>query len=471
MSPRAVTLLAISYAFTSRIHHLAYQSFWRDEIDAVELARRDLPSLLLMFRQVGENGPLYFLALHPWIGLVGSSDLAVRFFSLGAGVLAVPVLAALGARLFDRWTGAAAAALLAANPYALWYSQDAKMYAWVCLIAALSFWLLLRAERSGRWLSWLGWAVCLAAGIYVHFVFAVVAGAEVVVVAGLALAGSPGARRGSLLIAALALLDLPLARWQVPLLLGGLSTSYPFVPLDQIVTQLLGQFTFGVNPPTTGGLLLFGALLLGGLALGAAPRPRRAHLLVLGWLALPVLGLFLVSLRIPLFLDRYLTGVLPAYVLGLAAGARAIGHRSMVLLAGVLVAVALVWLPVEWKQPLVKQDFKRSASYLDQHLTPNDTVVFLPSWERTYFDYYHVPTVPYRSLAIPTVDVSGLPAVSHVVGGTLESSSDLLWLVSVEPAYGDRGLQLQHWLDDHAQLLTTVQFANLELRHYQGPIH
>ena len=83
----AVCLLA----YVLRVLYLDGQSLWRDEVDAIRFANRPVDLLLGTFRTPGENGPLYYLLLRPWLVLAGLSEFSLRFFSLFFGVLAVPL--------------------------------------------------------------------------------------------------------------------------------------------------------------------------------------------------------------------------------------------------------------------------------------------------------------------------------------------------------------------------------------------
>src|SRR5688572_29223892 len=63
---RLYLLCLILAAFAWRVHGLTHQSLWRDEVDAIYFALRELPTTLAMFVQAAQNGPLYYLALRPW---------------------------------------------------------------------------------------------------------------------------------------------------------------------------------------------------------------------------------------------------------------------------------------------------------------------------------------------------------------------------------------------------------------------
>ena len=109
-------LLGLTWlAFALRVGGLTAQSLWRDEVDALRFATQALPALLEMFRRQGENGPLFFLSLRPWLQVAGSSEFALRFPAAAAGALTVPVVHALLRRLTCQRGAADAAALLLAT--------------------------------------------------------------------------------------------------------------------------------------------------------------------------------------------------------------------------------------------------------------------------------------------------------------------------------------------------------------------
>ena len=88
MMKRLALVILTLVAFAWRAQGLAWQSLWRDEVDAIYFATRHLPETLMMFVQPGQNGPLYFVALRPWFDLMGTSEFALRYPSAVAGTLA-----------------------------------------------------------------------------------------------------------------------------------------------------------------------------------------------------------------------------------------------------------------------------------------------------------------------------------------------------------------------------------------------
>ena len=93
----------VGLAFALRVAGLDFQSLWRDEVDAIRFATRAWDDVLRMFVVPGQNGPLYFLVLRPWLYLAGQSEYALRFFSVFFGTLAVPLVYRVARRLFHRF--------------------------------------------------------------------------------------------------------------------------------------------------------------------------------------------------------------------------------------------------------------------------------------------------------------------------------------------------------------------------------
>ena len=184
LAARFAPFVLIFLAFLIRLNGLTFQSLWRDEVDAICFAQAPLlsslpqtalsftptcppniPELLAAFTQPGFNGPLYFLILRGWMSVFGYSEFALRFFSLICGVLSVALISTLGTRLFKRAVGLIAGVLLAFSAYQVWYSQEAKMYTLITLLALASIYFLRRAVEEGRVRFWIGVVVCTSIAI------------------------------------------------------------------------------------------------------------------------------------------------------------------------------------------------------------------------------------------------------------------------------------------------------------------
>ncbi|MEZ5165587.1 MAG: glycosyltransferase family 39 protein [Acidimicrobiales bacterium] len=122
---------------------VAPSPLWLDEALSVHIARLGFGDMVEALRHDGHPS-LYYLLLGWWIDLFGSSDVAVRSLSGVASLATVPVLWALGRRRSPT-IGVVAAALGLTSPYLLRYGTEARMYALLALLVALTW---LGAERA-----------------------------------------------------------------------------------------------------------------------------------------------------------------------------------------------------------------------------------------------------------------------------------------------------------------------------------
>jgi mannosyltransferase len=134
---RTATLLVLLIAFAVRFHQLGAQSLWNDEGNSLRLAQHS-PTDLIDAAGRDIHPPGYYLLLKAWIALAGTSEFGLRALSAFEGVLTVGVTLALGRRLFGRGAGILAGLLVALSPFAVYYSQEARMYAQLSLLSALS---------------------------------------------------------------------------------------------------------------------------------------------------------------------------------------------------------------------------------------------------------------------------------------------------------------------------------------------
>jgi len=135
----ALTLAALA------VRLLAMRGLWVDEAISVHQARMPLMAMLRDLRDTDVHPPLHHLLLWITVRVVGTGEIAVRIPSLIAGALLVPAVHGLARELYGKRTAVLAATLTIVAPFAVWYSQEARMYSLFMLFAALSLWTQLVA--------------------------------------------------------------------------------------------------------------------------------------------------------------------------------------------------------------------------------------------------------------------------------------------------------------------------------------
>ena len=361
-----------------RFYLLGDQSLWYDETDRVFIASLPLQQLFsTMAEETLGYLPLYFLLQKPFVRPF--SETMARFPSVCVGILAVALMAQVGRKLWGREAGLASALLLALSPFHIWFSRDAGFYALVALssVGTLYFFLRLLHDRSPR--LWVGLTVFTALGICTHY-FAFILPVVQLVYLMLTL------RRNHLMlrrwIFSQVVAFLPLTPWYVFVVRRGefyfgSAALVPPTPIELVYT--LWNFGIGytgeLTPLVVLSLVAFGGILVLGLVSLFKRRPAWGSLLVL-WFALPVIITYLMALRLPMYVDRYLISALPALFLIVVEGLVALGrHWGRLGLAILVMATAAGTARIYYDPIYDKEDWRGVAQYVEQHEQPGDLIM------------------------------------------------------------------------------------------------
>jgi hypothetical protein len=300
--------------------------------------------------------PLYYLLLNLWTRATGTSDPALRLFSVLWALSAFPLLWSLGNRL-GGWRAAASSALLySLAPASLYYSVEGRMYSMLWFLALAFMWLSVRLHDQGaRPGTLVIWTFAAAAGFLTHYFFAFIWAAGV-----LWLLLYPGhVSRGALLAAIVAtgLIILPwysqvpasLSRWRVT----GTWLNTPLSWSQALSAPVLLVWNLFAGHGSWGGSrrmdLVLAAVFLGLAVAGwrRGPRPLLAPLARLLWLWVlaACLGPVVFDLLRGTFaslIGRYALAALPAAMLLAGLALNLLPPRAN---AGVVALLVLAWLP------------------------------------------------------------------------------------------------------------------------------
>jgi mannosyltransferase len=484
--------------FGLRVWHLGTQSLWLDEALSVIFARQGMRDLLSTLVTQDLHPPLYYVALHFWMGLAGSTEFAVRFVSVIFGLPAIPATFLLGASIFrvkrsseialDRGeqVGLIAAAFVTVSPFLIYYSQEARMYSALAtfgVCSSLAFWKLLYEPL--RWHWWIGYVAFASAALYTQYFGGLIVGFQVVYLVGYWLRQRRRALVGISAIAATGVAYLPWLSGAI-LQIRRLTTIPDFwkgdFQLSYLVTHMFAAFALGqfaALRANAGIAAIAAAVVLVGLGclIWRAVRLGGGEAFVLTYLFLPLAALYAIVVRDPKFAERYLIMIAPPFylviALGLESGAawvRRRGHQSvkragLVLLGafGILFAFAtLVQVGQIYDGATYRKDDNRGAiAYVEQHAQPGDVVVLMMNTYQVYL-YYAKGDVPYEPLQ-PGGDIDAAAArLNQIVAGRKR-----LWLLSWNPEWADPSRFVRDSLDQaYTRVPVTQPFTGLGLTLY-----
>jgi mannosyltransferase len=392
----ALPVVVISgIALGLRLHLLGLRSMWIDEAASYAIAAAGRREFLRIVTHRDMNMSAYYLMLRAWM-VFGDSDAWIRLLSVIPGVLAIPVVYALGNKLWSAPAGWIAASLLALNAFAIRYSQEARSYSLFVLGAVVATYLFLWAlERpsSGRWILY---ALVSGIGIYVHFFFVLLTLAH-----------------------AISMLFLPFRSLRLrPMLAAAGVYLLLFAPVVIFISKVHLHRIAWLPPPSAASLRQFtneftgsghAPLVLCYLVVcasafwptsrstaGSAAHSSRFRLgLLTLWLMLPTVVALAVSwVWRPIFWPRFVILSVPALALLAAAGLASHGPIWRWCATSILLLLAAFGAHTYFLEgPDPVEDWRDATAYVIQNARPGDAAVFAERNERLAFSRY-VPKSP-----------------------------------------------------------------------------
>ena len=426
----ALTLVAAGVRLVST------RGLWVDEAITVAQAQLSFGGMLDQLRVTDVHPPLHHTIVWVLVRIADTSEHVVRAPSVLAGALLVPAVFGLGNVLYGRRTGLIAAALVAVAPFAVWYSQEARMYSLFMLLATIALWAQIAAIRgNGRW-AWTAYVLSTAAMLWTQWFAIVPIAAQQLIFAGVFLQRrrDRAQRRRFFLVwtaalGAIGVLVLPLVPIGLDQLAAYTSRSGQGVSATTAPSQAgaaasglagdISVYAVGANAlwavvgyhsdqVMTQLAALWPLLLLVGLAaLGRGRSNRTTALLVC--IAVPTLAFVAAGfVKRDLFELRYFTAVVPLILLLLARGMTSIFTRHRAQVAAAVVAVGVLGISLVDQQlnganPR-RYDFEGALEQIVPVAEPGDVVLYEPDYLGDVVEYY-APGVDARSIdARRTVD-------------------------------------------------------------------
>jgi mannosyltransferase len=383
-------------------------SLWGDEAASVLSAQRSLPSLFRMLGHVDAVHGTYYVGLHVWVHVFGTSPFAVRFPSavaVGLGAVAVVLLAQrLGGPRLALMTGLVYCLL----PRVTYMGEETRAYAFDAAIAA---WLLLllvdlvRRElsptgRAGR-IRWLVYGALLTLGIYAFLYMALFLVVHALILASARVPRSTWRRwlvtAGSAVVAASPVVVFSiLERSQVAFLASRNTTSFPSLSVGLWFTSwwvavaawtLIAVAAFGWirRIARRAAQVIDAAPVTGARAVAtvrrraSGPQPS-AEVVAFTWLLVPAILLLASTLVVADFSGRYLSMSAPAAALAIGIGIDRLASRRVGFGIAATAVVLALCVPTYLSQrtPFAKNqsDWAEISATVAAHDAPGQAVVF-----------------------------------------------------------------------------------------------
>jgi mannosyltransferase len=527
-SGAALLVFIFLFAFGLRLYRLGYQSIWYDEAVSLHLAAKDIAGLTLhTARDI--HPPLYYYTLHFWTRAAGDSEFSAAFLSLVFGLLVIAVSYQLGREMYGSRIGLLTAFLLAISPFNLWYSQEIRMYTMGAFLGLVSLYCMIRLVGLTRneggeylggaeappdgltgatWKLWLGYTLSSAAGLYTLYYFAFLLVFVNLFVLGWWLASRRIAKDQPISLGRWVLAQVLVVALYLPWLpVAARQALYPPVPpwrgftgLATVIVESWTALSLGQSADPESVLVwpvlsfIFALYLLGLRRAATGNRGWLKSILLSGFTFAPLLAIYLLSLRTPLFHVRYVFTYSPPFYLLLALGTVSLANRSRV---AVPVSLAVISVSCGYSiyrfhfEPLYAADDHRAAvRYIEERMAPGDAMLIDAGYAYPAFLYYYDAEVawrgrlvdylpggdgPDRAIILQTGSIGGDEGLgwgdpdSDFYATSEEETAqalervfvhhDRVWVYRIYDTVTDPQGFIRKWLEEHGSMLGEEQFA------------
>lgn len=379
----------IAISFFALIH----QSLRLDEAQSMWQTSHSIGDTLRVVAQ-DVHVPLYHVILHFWQLYFGHSVTTIRLLSLLFFLVTIPLFYVLSRQVLTRGWGLFATVIFSFLPFMDWYSNEARMYTLLALMATMSQIYFLRIMQRKK--GWTGYGITAVVGAYAHYFFSfnlITQGIFYLINRKRFAAGS---FKRFVLVALLVIAAL--APWLIYFFsLGAGKNTSPMLIRPSTVDffNAFSQFFFGFQNDYLNTILVSCWPLLVLVAFFAIKRGQRLTLelsYIITAAFVPVIIAYLLSfVASPFFLSRYMISSVGPLIILMVWLISHYGRKLSVVASG-LILVTLVL--TSWQQAVsattpVKEDYQAVAASVAHNAHPQDIVIISAPFTIYPFEYYY----------------------------------------------------------------------------------
>lgn len=390
-----IPLMLFVTNFVIKTIGISYNDIAIDEPFSIFNAQKSLPQIFEMLKNEN-NPPLHFLLLHFWIKLFGISAASVRIISVIASSITVIYIFFIGKKFFNLKTAIFASVIYTLSWFHMYYSHEARVYPIFILLATSSLYYFLNfTEEPSKKKWWLGIIISNVLIIYAHYF-----GVLIVLCEFISLLFIKNNRklflRFFVLFGIILLLYLP----NLFTLVERFNTTVSkrnWVPAPHI-SEFYGNINRFLNSRyATASLIIFLVIFIIWIIVKKQFSSKLKEFsnntslkIILIWFVISYVGMFCISFKIPMFLDRYIAYstiflyVLIAILFGFLCENKIISYLSMLILS-VIMLINFSLYPSNNRNV---QELTHSIKSLKLK-NPETPVIISPDYANLEFTYYY----------------------------------------------------------------------------------
>jgi hypothetical protein len=466
-----------------RLYRLGTQDLWLDEVLTIQFA--SIPWSKVYFAQLDSDAITHFLAdyviMHFWLKL-GTTPVIIRLFSVLVGLGSIFVIFLIGKQHFNSQTGLLSAMLLSISSYHIYYSQEARIYAFQVFVILWMVYFFTRAAEKNKQTSWL-----IFSGLSIFAIYLQAFSSFTWLVLNLFIIWQIINRKSAIKFTPWIISQLIVVVACVPYFLylllpathaerlGWIPYPTPQDILNTVNLYSLGM-VFWVLPETFNRFfvpLFVFLLFFSGFKLSKSSRLLKSEamnttaydlsnqnksnriqknniflsnkfsvLLIWGLFAIPFILFYVISFKTPIFLaNRYLIISLPFFYLLIAYGITNFENRLIKLIIVILLLTGmLIGLRAHYQEEL-KIRWSKVALFLEQHAQKDDLIFIEPH-------YWGTPLGYYLKSPIPIISITKIDELNTQILPVLKDHSRV-WLIAITDWVNKTPPEVTNILDNH----------------------
>jgi len=163
-----LTIIVVAGVFLRIGPVLEERDYWYDEAFTGILIKESWGTMnQMIFADV--HPPLYYWLVKPWASVFEYSSWSIRSFSTLMGILTIVSAFWIGRKMFGERAGLLAGLITAISPFAIQYSQEARMYSLFGFLMLWAVWFFYRALKFNEWKDWIWWGVFSGLAYCTHY--------------------------------------------------------------------------------------------------------------------------------------------------------------------------------------------------------------------------------------------------------------------------------------------------------------
>lgn len=490
----AFILLALILLLGSflRLFKLGEESFWLDESATVYAANQSASYIVgniynkrvlvpEYFKDGGGEMPAYFLLSYYWTRLVGLDEFKMRLLPAIFGIISILMIYILGKEIFNKEVALIAAFILAINHQNINYSQEARMYSLLVLLAISSTYFLARALK-GKNKYWTFYVISAALMLYTHYLTFFIIGFHAVFILIYIKTYIKLLKKIFLAYLAIFLIYLP---W-IPTFIKQFYESAPNSqffgkPTFFSLSEVFVGFNSWVSPdwgtrlalramnfqilPASGWLLIIcilslafilGVSFVAGVVKKFSFKDSNRILLIL-WFAVPFIAPFLISVSYPehsIFKSvKYVLFASPAYYILAAKGIYNLRKYSKAII--ILIAILSIAPLYSYYANPDKESWRELGAYLNENRITDEVVMVNGPGN-------FLPLIYYYSNLDNIKGVRNLEQAKEAV-----NDENNVWLVYAMEKFYDPNETIKKYLDSDYYLAKKEEFVGIRVFQYR----